>query len=117
MSNPNNTEETPELSPEARAVIGRAKRSFLVSIGLLLVGFLAIAGALIYRSTQGNSSAPSGADYVIASLRIPAGAEIVSAVAADGRLTVTYRAGPLTSVRIFDGRSGEMIREIPVVSE
>jgi hypothetical protein len=50
-------------------------------------------------------------------MRIPAGAEIVSAVAADGKLTVTYRAGAMTSVRIFDGRSGEMIREVPVISE
>ena len=46
-----------------------------------------------------------------------AGAEIISAVAADGQLTITYRAGPMTSVRIFDGKSGEMVREIPVMSE
>jgi hypothetical protein len=42
---------------------------------------------------------------------------VVSAVAADGRVTVTYKLGPMTSVRIFDGKSGELIREIPVVSE
>ena len=48
---------------------------------------------------------------------MPAGAEIVSAVAADGQLTVTYKVGAMTSVRIFDGKTGEMIREIPIVSE
>ena len=42
---------------------------------------------------------------------------MISAVAADGKLTVTYKNGLMTSVRIFDGKSGEMIREIPVVSE
>lgn len=86
-------------------------------MGLLIVGFIAIGGALIYRTTQSNNAAPGGAGYVIASLKIPAGAEIVSAVAADGQLTVTYRAGAMTSVRIFDGRTGEMVREIPVLSE
>ncbi len=106
-----------ELTPEARAIIGRARRSFLFSIGLLIVGFVATAGALIYRATQDSKPAPSGADYVIASLKVPEGAEIVSAVAADGQLTITYRVGAMTSVRIFDGKSGEMIREIPVVSE
>lgn len=104
------------MPPDAKALIGRARRSFLFSIGLLLVGFIAIGGVLVYRASQG-SGAPSGADYIIASLKIPAGAEVISAVAADGQLTITYRAGSMTSVRIFDGRSGEMIREIPVVSE
>ncbi len=81
----------------------------------MLLGFIAIAGVLIFRSGGGGGS--SGGDYVIASMSIPAGAEIISAVAADGQLTVTYRAGAMTSVRIFDGKTGEMIREIPVLSE
>ncbi len=97
-------------------IIGRARKSFLFSIGLLLVGFIAIGAALVYRTSQ-SSGGGRGADYVIATLHIPQGAEIISAVAADGQLTVTYRAGPLTSVRIFDGRSGAMIREIPVISD
>jgi hypothetical protein len=107
------------MSPEARAIIARARKSFLFSIGLLIVGFIAIAGALVYRSmNMGGSDAPTtGADYVIASMTIPSGAEIVSAVAADGKVTVTYKAGLMTSVRIFDGKTGVMIREIPVLSE
>jgi hypothetical protein len=107
-----------ELTPEARAIIGRARKSFLFSIGLLIVGFLAIGGALIYRAvTTGGGGSSTGADYVIASLKIPSGAEVVSAVAADGKVTVTFKAGLMTSVRIFDGKSGELIREIPVLSE
>ena len=104
------------MSPDTKALIARARRSFLISIGLLLVGFITIGGVLVYRASQGGG-APSGADYIIASLKIPAGAEVISAVAAGGQLTVTYKAGPMTSVRIFDGKTGEMIREIPVVSE
>ena len=107
-----------ELTPEARAILARARKSFLFSIGLLIVGVLAVGGALFFRSanlTSGGSS--TGADYVIASLKIPSGAEVVSAVAADGKVTLTYKAGLMTSVRIFDGKSGEMIREIPIVSE
>ena len=98
--------------------MGRARKSFLFSIGLLIVGFIAIGGALVYRASQSGDSGPAqSSDYVIASLEIPAGAEIISAVAADGQLTVTYRSGPMTSVRIFDGKTGEMVREIPVMSE
>jgi hypothetical protein len=59
----------------------------------------------------------ASADYTIAALKVPAGAEVVSAVAADGKLTLTYRVGTVTSVRILDGRTGEILREIPVVGE
>jgi hypothetical protein len=115
MSEPNSDAQ---LTPEARALIGRARRSFLFSIGLLLIGLLAVGGVIVYKSVGvGGGTTGSGADYVIASLKIPTGAEVVSAVAADGKVTVTYKAGPMTVVRIFDGKTGEMIREIPVVSE
>lgn len=118
MSDPNSEAQ---LTPEARALIGRARRSFLFSIGLLIVGLIAIGGVIVYKSMQvgDGPSAPAatGADYALAAVKVPQGAEILSAVAADGKVTVTYKAGPLTSVRIFDGRSGEMIREIPVVGE
>jgi hypothetical protein len=116
MSDPQTTEEkTPELTPAAVAVLTRARKSFFISIGLLLLGLMAIGGAVVYRTSQ--SSPVASGDYVIAALNIPAGSEVVSAVAADGHVTVTYRLGAMTSVRIFDGKSGEMIREIPVVSE
>lgn len=119
MSDPQKSEPAEELTPEARAIMGRARKSFLFSIGLLIVGFIAIGGALVYRASQsgdGGGNAGSG-DYVIAALNVPNGAEIVSAVAADGLLTVTFRAGPMTSVRIFDGKTGALVREIPVLSE
>ena len=89
----------------------------MFSIGLLIIGFIAIGGALIWRAVQPGNSAPAGSDYIIASLKMPQGAEVVSAVAADGVLTVTYRVGLMTSVRIIDGKSGDLVREIPVVSE
>ena len=82
------------------------------------MGLLAVGGAIVYKSTQsGPSSSSSGADYAIAAMKIPKDAIVISAVAADGKLTVTYKAGLMTSVRIFDGKTGEMIREIPVLSE
>lgn len=103
-----------ELSPESRAVMARARRSFMVSIGVLLVGLIAVLGVFVYRASQ---SGDAGSEYTIASLPVPAGAEIVSAVAADGKLTVTLRLGPVTTVRIYDGKNGALIREVPVLSE
>ena len=96
-------------------MLNRARKSFMVSIGLLVVGLIAVGGAVVYRVSQ-TEAKPSG-DYVIAAMKIPAGGEVVSAVAAGGQVTLTYRLGAMPSVRIFDGKTGEMVREIPVVSE
>jgi hypothetical protein len=116
MSDTQAGSEPQELTPESRLVLKRARRAFFVSIALLIVGLFAVGGALIYRTSQSGGN-PTGADYVISALKLPKDAEVVSAVAADGRLTVTYRIGAMTSVRIIDGKTGELIREIPVVSE
>ena len=103
--------------------MARARQSFLVSIGILIVGLIAIGGVIVYKSMQpSGGSTPvavvtSGADYALAAVKVPSGAEIISAVAADGKVTVSYKAGAVTSIRIFDGHTGEMIREVPVVSE
>lgn len=118
MSEPSSADAP--LTPEARALIGRARRSFLLSIGILILGLLAVGGAIVYKSTQGSTSAvpsSSAADYSLAAIKVPSGADVVSAVAADGKLTVTLRNGSATSIRIFDGRTGEMIREVPVTGE
>lgn len=98
-------------------IIGRARKSFLFSIGLLIVGFIAIGGALVYRSVQGTGDSVTASALTIAAVKVPAGAEVLSAVAAGGQVTVTYKSGATTSIRVFDGRTGDILREIAVVSE
>ena len=67
------------MSPEAQAALSKARRSFRFSISILLLGFMAIALALVYRVMR---DAPPPA--VAESVAIPAGAAIVSALVADG---------------------------------
>ncbi|HTJ56261.1 MAG TPA: DUF6476 family protein [Devosiaceae bacterium] len=120
MSTPDPQKDEPQkLTPEAIAVIGRARRSFIFSIGLLIVGFIVIAGALVYRASKdsGNPAAAAGTTYTAAAVKIPAGSTIVSAVAADGEISVTYKNGSATNLRIFDGKTGAILREVPVVGE
>ncbi len=117
MSTPDPSAEPPHLTPEARAIIGRARKSFAFSVGLLLVGFLAIGGALIYRASRTDQGSLPASSYGAAAVKVPAGAEVISAVASGGQVSVTYRNGAAVSIRIFDGQTGAIIREIPVVSE
>ena len=78
----------------------------------MLIGFIAIGGALVYRATRAPAQ---DATYSAGALPVPEGAEIVSAVASDGLMTLTYRIGPATQIRIFNGESGTMLRQMDVV--
>jgi hypothetical protein len=110
MSDP---EKPAEMTPEARMIIGRARTSFLFTIGLLIVGFIIIAGALVYRSSQTGTVTHTN-DYGLASVSIPTDAQVISASASGGFVTVTFSQGGATRVRIFDGKSGALVREFPI---
>ena len=81
-----------ELTPEARAILARARKSFLFSIGLLIVGFLAIGGALIFRSANmGGGGSSTGADYVIAYCDGGYTTNLLLEDVSDGKAWITYR--------------------------
>ena len=52
----------------------RARMSFLFTMGLLVVGFIVIGAAFVYRSGQTPPATPpatGGSDYAIASVKLP----------------------------------------------
>ncbi|GLQ08221.1 hypothetical protein GCM10007913_01530 [Devosia yakushimensis] len=117
MSNPN--ESGPDgpyvnepLSPEAQAALAKARRSFRFSISILLLGFMAIALALVYRVMR-DAPPPAVAETVA----IPAGAAIVSAVVADGAINVTYTIDGVTTLGLFDQATGELTRSVVIGAE
>ncbi len=82
---------------------------------VLLLGFMAVAGVVVYRLW--TMSPEPGAAYGLESVSIPAGAEVVSAAVQEGFVVVTYRLDGATLVRLYDGSSGEVVREIAVVAD
>ncbi|NGP18491.1 hypothetical protein [Devosia aurantiaca] len=114
MSNPepNKPAEAEELTPEARVLLGRARRSFGISIGILLLGFMAIGFALVYRVMRDRPP-----EVVAESVIIPAGAEVVSALNLDGLVQVTYRAGGAVVLAVFDQGTGALVRTVQISAE
>ncbi|WP_240230401.1 DUF6476 family protein [Devosia lacusdianchii] len=100
------------LSPEALAMFGKARRSFGISIGILLLGFMAIGVALVYRVMR---DAPPPA--VAESVAVPAGAEVVSALVSEGAINVTYSVGGVTTLALFDQATGELTRSVVIGAE
>lgn len=92
--------------------MGKARRSFGISIGILLLGFMAIGFALVYRVMR-DSPPPAIADTI----SIPAGAQVVSALNTDGTIQVTYQVGGATILSIFDAATGALQRTVQIGSE
>ncbi len=84
----------------------------MISMGILLLGFIAIGVALVYRATRDQPPTV----YAAEALQLPQGAEVISAIASGGMVTVTYRLGPATQVRLFD-EAGTLQRQFDIVVE
>lgn len=88
-------------------MLGKARRSFAISIGILLLGFMAIGFALVYRVMR-DAPPPTMAE----SVQLPAGASLVSALVADGAIQVTYEADGVAMLALYDSASGQLLRTI-----
>ena len=93
-------------------MFGKARRSFGISIGILLVGFMAIGFALVYRVMR-DAPPPAVAESVI----LPAGAQIVSALVTDGAINVTYSIDGVTTLSLFDQATGDLVRSVRIGAE
>lgn len=103
------------MTPEAREVIARARRSFAFSIGLLVLGFIAIAVAIVYRS--GRDEAPNEGAYTLGQIVAPAGARVISIAPGDGLIALSYELEGKILVRLIAGETGLVLRDIPVLED
>ena len=90
-------------------MLGKARRSFGISIGILLLGFMAIGFALVYRVMR-DAPPPVIAERVV----LPAGAEVVSALLNAGVINVTSTVNGVTTLALFDQASGEMTGSVVI---
>ena len=93
-------------------MLGKARRSFAVSMGILLLGFMAIGFALVYRVMR-DSPPPAVAE----SVSIPVGAEVISALSTDGTIQVTFSTGGATMLNVFDAETGQLQRSVQIGTE
>lgn len=92
--------------------MGKARRSFGISIGILLLGFMAIGFALVYRAMR-DAPPPVMAELVT----IPAGAEVVSALAVDDTVQITYKSDGALVLSVYNAGTGELVRSLEIAGE
>ena len=100
------------MTPEAAAAIGKARRSAGFAMGIMLLGFMAIGVAVVYRLMR-DAPPPT----IAASVSIPPGAEVVSALTTDGTIQVTYRAGGAVMLSVFDAKTGELRQSTEIAAQ
>jgi uncharacterized protein DUF6476 len=100
------------MTADAAKVIGRARRSFGISMLILISGLVAVAGALFYRLGPAQSNA-----IEISQITVPAGAEIVSVEVARRTISLVLALGETRMIRVIDPQTGEIVRDITIVIE
>lgn len=75
----------------------------------MVLGFMAVGFALVYRLNRDSPPPPQ-----TAAVLVPAGAEVVSALSADGTIQITYSLDGSVALAIFDSATGELIRTVEI---
>lgn len=83
-------------------------------MGILLLGLVSVALALVYRVTREEDSLAER--FSLEAIELPAGAEVRSVLPYDEALAVTFTADGEAHVYIVDAKTGELLRDVPVVS-
>ena len=97
-----------------REVIGKARRSFGFSMGILLLGLVAVALALVYRVTREEDSLAER--FSLEAINLPAGAQVTSVLPYDEALAVTFTTLDGAYVYIVDAKTGELLRDVPIIA-
>jgi len=108
-------DQTSEMSDEARMVIGKARRSFGFSMSIMILGFMAIVLALVYRATRDEQSAAAG--FTLQEVVLPAGSQVRSMMPYKDLIAITFENAGVVKMRLLNSATGEVLREIPVAQE
>jgi hypothetical protein len=117
---PDKAEDDAPLDPVQERLRRKLARLLLVSSGIMMLGFIAVFAAIVYRMSErdGTARGLSAAEPVEAQVAIPAGQRVV-AVALDGDRALLTLAGPdgATSLLLVDLASGGVLGRYAVAAE
>lgn len=119
-----NEQDDKPLDPEVEAVRRRLARLLMVSIGIMIIGLMAVLAAIVYKMSSGGD-APQPPATATASgmlnpatdlvLRLPAGARIVSHSLSGPYLTAQVElSGGGSEIHIFNIEANETVATIAV---
>ena len=104
----------PPLDPAAERLQARLKRLLFGSSLIMVLGFIAVFGAIIYRLTS-DDSAPEAGRFA-STIAIGAEAEVLQTSLTDGVLIVLVRDGTATAMLRIDPVTGRHLSRTDFVA-
>lgn len=98
-----------EFTPEAEAVINRARRAALRGIMVLIIGVATVLGVVVYKVSVKRDAK---IDVPSATVSVPAGAQILQTDLGVSRVTVRFELEGKTYIKVLSLKTGETLREV-----
>lgn len=83
-------------------------------MGILLLGLVSVALALVYRVTREEDSLSDR--FSLEAINLPRGAVVTSVLPYDEALAVTFTVEGEGHVYLIDAKTGDLLRDVPVIS-
>lgn len=122
MSNTTNERDEKPLAPEMERLRRRMIRTLAVSVGVMLIGLIAVLGVIVYKvSNSGAPAAASGEGEVPSSAPVEAAAALpagftVEHVGLDGNRILFFGKGAdgVSHAMVYDIVSGRIVADVLV---
>ena len=109
------TDPTLQQDDAAAALVARVKRLMIVTLGATFLALAIVLMIIGYRVFTGGGSPQPGMTESV--LRLPAGARVLSANTADGRIVVTVQSSTGIEILTFDANTLKQISRLRVATE
>ncbi|MBO0663090.1 DUF6476 family protein [Jiella sp. MQZ9-1] len=106
----NEVEDEKPLDPAAERLRRKMVRLLVVSVGIMIVGVMAVLGVVVYKTLPKHG----GLGSTIATIQLPAGEEIVE-VSADGdRALIRTKAGETIHLYVVSLPDGAILKQLNI---
>lgn len=102
------------LDPAAQRLQAKLKRLLAVSSLIMVLGFVAVFAAIIYKLTEGGTR--PGAGDIAATVAIGKDGQVESMAMAEGRLILLVREGTASRLLYLDPATGQVLGETAFVA-
>ncbi len=125
----NNDDEEKPLDPMVENVRRRMMRLMIISIGIMMVGLMAVLGAIVYKYNTAGEKSPKmtvlkkpmvvvDAGYSEGNISLPAGFVVESSSLAGDRILLNVKDDKgMLHIMVFDMLSARIIARFPVANE
>lgn len=108
-----NDEDKP-LDPAVERVRRKMMRLMAISVGIMMVGLMAVLFAIVYKiSVRGGPTVQDG-DYFETALSLPQGSRVISQSLSGDRLTLLVEHDGQQAVLVFDTAAGKLVGRIGI---